>query len=204
MNLWREPIVFRKVLMAFPFYLIKYNVWAEHCFVYSRYRGTSIFLMFWKAPPTGRECNISIIQSAVFGQTNAKIHPHKPVLNNIIIYTSDSSLFLKKLFKRLNCGVYNLFIFVKTCISMVNQLLFRGLQHEIIKVSSKWINVNKRTHYKMYMKNLEILDTTMGHHCAAASITTKRNLKVDLGKCVQMYRAPNSLNAPLSLLLQKI
>ncbi len=26
----------------------------------------------------------------------------------------------------------------------------------------------------MYMKNLETLDTTMGHHCAAASITTKK------------------------------
>ncbi len=33
----------------------------------------------------------------------------------------------------------------------------------------------------MYMKNLETLDTTMGHHCAAASIKTKkRNLKIDL------------------------
>ncbi len=45
------------------------------------------------------ECAFSIIQSAVFVQTNAKIHPHKPVLNNIIIYNSDSSLFLKKWFK---------------------------------------------------------------------------------------------------------
>ncbi len=44
------------------------------------------------------ECAFSIIQSAVFVQTNApKIHPHKPVLNNIIIYHSDSSLFLKKM-----------------------------------------------------------------------------------------------------------
>ncbi len=59
----------------------------------------------------------------------------------------------------------------------------------------------------MYMKNVETLDSTMGHHCAAASITTKKNLKVDLGKCVQMYRAPflylpgapNSLNPPLLL-----
>ncbi len=42
----------------------------------------------------------------------------------------------------------------------------------------------------MYMKNVETLDTTMGHHCAAASTTTKkRNLKVDVGKCVQMYMA---------------
>ncbi len=55
----------------------------------------------------------------------------------------------------------------------------------------------------MYIKNLESLDRTMGHHCAAASITTKMNLKV--GKYVQMYRAPflylpgapNSLNLPL-------
>ncbi len=47
---------------------------------------------------------------------------------------------------------------------------------------------------------------SMGQHCAAASITTKRNLKVDLGKCVKMYRAPflylpgapNSLNLPLA------
>ncbi len=63
----------------------------------------------------------------------------------------------------------------------------------------------KESHYNMYMKNVETLDSTMGHHCAAASITTKRNLKVNLGKCVQMYRAPflylsgapNSLNPPL-------
>ncbi len=61
----------------------------------------------------------------------------------------------------------------------------------------------KEPHYNMYMKNVETLETTMRHYCAASSTTTKRNLKVDLGKCVQMYRAPNSLNAPLSLLLQK-
>ncbi len=39
------------------------------------------------------------------------------------------------------------------------------------------------------MKNVETLKTTMGHHCAAASITTKKEPQVDLGKCVQMYRA---------------
>ncbi len=57
----------------------------------------------------------------------------------------------------------------------------------------------------MYMKNVETLDSTTGDHYTAASITTKRNLKVDLGKCVQIYRAPflhlpgdpNSLNQPL-------
>ena len=58
----------------------------------------------------------------------------------------------------------------------------------------------KESHYNMYIKNLETLDTTMWHHCAAASITTKKDLKVDLGKCVQMYRAPNSLNLPLPFL----
>ncbi len=47
----------------------------------------------------------------------------------------------------------------------------------------------KESHYKMYMKNVETLDTTIGHHCAAASTTTKSNLKVDLGKYVQMYKA---------------
>ncbi len=128
-SLWREPIVFRKVSMAFSFYPIKYNVWAERCFVYSRYRGNCYISEVPKAPPTGREwmC-ISIIQSVVFVQTNAKIHPHKPVLNNIIIYTSDSSLFFKS-------SVVRFFIlqlinfFVKTCISMVNELVFRGLQH---------------------------------------------------------------------------
>ncbi len=31
----------------------------------------------------------------------------------------------------------------------------------------------KESLYKMYMKNVETLGTTMGHHCAAASITTK-------------------------------
>ncbi len=56
----------------------------------------------------------------------------------------------------------------------------------------------KESHYNMYMKNVETFDTTMGHHCASASITTKRNLKIDLGKCVQMYRAP-FLNLPLPL-----
>ncbi len=57
------------------------------------------------------------------------------------------------------------------------------------------------------MKNVETLDTTMGHHCAAASITTKKEPQVDLGKCVQMYRAPflylpgapNSLILPLAV-----
>ncbi len=33
--------------------------------------------------------------------------------------------------------VYIYFFFVKTCTSMVNQLLFHGLQHERIKVSAK-------------------------------------------------------------------
>ncbi len=36
-----------------------------------------------------------------FFQSNVKIHPHKPILINIIIYTSDSFLFLKKMFKGL-------------------------------------------------------------------------------------------------------
>ncbi len=40
--------------------------------------------------------------------------------------------------------------------------------------------------YYMHMKNVETLDTTMGHQQASWQ---KRNLKVDLGKCVQMYRA---------------
>ncbi len=66
----------------------------------------------------------------------------------------------------------------------------------------------KESHYNMYMKNVETLDTAMGHHYAAASSTTKkRNLKVDLDKCVQMYRPPflylpgahNSLNPPLEI-----
>ncbi len=42
----------------------------------------------------------------------------------------------------------------------------------------------------LYMKNVETLEANMGHHWAAASITKKRNLKVDLGKCEHMYRAP--------------
>ncbi len=43
----------------------------------------------------------------------------------------------------------------------------------------------------MHMKNVETLVTIMGPHCAAAAtIMAKRNLKVDLGKCVQMYMAP--------------
>ncbi len=67
----------------------------------------------------------------------------------------------------------------------------------------------KESHY--VHENVETLDTTMGHHCAAASITKKRNLKVDLGKCVQMYRAPflylagppNSPNPPLRAVMGK-
>ncbi len=100
MNLWREPIVFRKVWTAFSFYLIKYHLWAERCFVYSRYQGNLYISDVPKSPPTGREwmC-ISIIPSAVFVYTNVKIHPHNPILKNIIIYTSDSSLFFKKWFK---------------------------------------------------------------------------------------------------------
>ncbi len=31
----------------------------------------------------------------------------------------------------------------------------------------------KESRYNMYMKNVETLDTNMGHHCAAASITKK-------------------------------
>ncbi len=72
--------------------------------------------------------------------------------------------------------IYNLFsFFIKTCISTLNQLLFRGLQHERIKVSAKWINVNVNVNERipLYMQNIETLDT-MGHHCAAASITTKK------------------------------
>ncbi len=68
------------------------TAWLKNGFVYSRYRGNCYISDVPKAPPTGRELMcISIIQSAVFVQTNAKIHPHKPVLNNIIIYTSDFS-----------------------------------------------------------------------------------------------------------------
>ncbi len=147
MNLWRGLIVFRKVSMAFSLYLIKYHLWAELCFVYSRYRGNRYISDIPKAPPAGREwiC-IWIIQSAVFVQTDAKIHPHKPVWNNIIIYTFDSSLFLKNGLKVQLWGLsfYNLYFFVKTFISMVNQMLFRGLQHERIKVSAKWVNVKER------------------------------------------------------------
>ncbi len=55
MNLWREPIVLRKVSMAFSFYLKNDNLSAEHCFVYSRYRGNRYFSDVIKAPPTGKE-----------------------------------------------------------------------------------------------------------------------------------------------------
>ncbi len=90
---------------------------------------TAIFLTFQKHLLLAEnECAFTIIQSVVFVQTNAKIHPHKPVLNNIIIYTSDSSLFFKSSVVRF--FILQLIIFfVKTCISMVNELVFRGLQH---------------------------------------------------------------------------
>jgi len=32
----------------------------------------------------------------------------------------------------------------------------------------------KESHYNMYMKNVDTLVTIMGHHCAAATITTKK------------------------------
>ncbi len=59
----------------------------------------------------------------------------------------------------------------------------------------------KVSHYKMYMKNVETWGTIVQQQASRQ----KRNLKVDLGKCVQMYRAPliylpgapNSLNPPL-------
>ncbi len=38
----------------------------------------------------------------------------------------------------------------------------------------------RESHYNMYLNNVETLDSTMGHYCAAASITTKKDLKVDL------------------------
>ncbi len=63
----------------------------------------------------------------------------------------------------------------------------------------------KESHYNMYMKNVETLDTLWGTIVQQQASRQKRNLKVDLGKCVQMYRAPflylpgapNSLNPPL-------
>ncbi len=53
-------------------------------------------------------------------------------------------------------------------------MLFRGLQHERIKVSAKLINVNANERIPLYHvhENVETLDRIMGHHCAAASITT--------------------------------
>jgi len=42
----------------------------------------------------------------------------------------------------------------------------------------------KESHYNVYMKTIETLDTTMGHHCAAASITTSRLILVNVCKCI--------------------
>ncbi len=45
---------------------------------------TAIFMMLQKHLLLAEnECAISIIQSAVFVQTSAKIHPHKPVLTDL-------------------------------------------------------------------------------------------------------------------------
>ncbi len=61
----------------------------------------------------------------------------------------------------------------------------------------------------MYMKNVETLNTTMGHQQASwqkkEQEGKRKRKEVDLSKCVQMYRtpflylpgAPNSLNPPL-------
>ncbi len=71
----------------------------------------------------------------------------------------------------------------------------------------------KESHYNMYMKNVDTLVTIMGHHCAAATITTKKEPQGwALGKCVQMYRAPflylpgapKSLNPPLAAKIQSM
>ncbi len=62
MYLWRKPTVFRKVLMAFSFYLIKLRSWAELLRVQP---------LLWKplvtalsAPPTGRE-SVSIFSTPI-------------------------------------------------------------------------------------------------------------------------------------------
>ncbi len=54
----------------------------------------------------------------------------------------------------------------------------------------------KESHYNMYIKNVETLDSTMGHHCAAASITTKNEPQF-----LYLPGAPNSLNPPLYIIL---
>ncbi len=58
----------------------------------------------------------------------------------------------------------------------------------------------KESNYNMYMKNVETLSTIVQQQASQQ----KRNLKVDFGKCVQMYTpilylpgTLNSLNPPL-------
>ncbi len=67
------------------------------------------------------------------------------IFNNTVCFCSDQCEKSTKINIQFNCEVdHFLFIlfFVKTSISTVNQLLCRGLQHEIIQVSAKLINVN--------------------------------------------------------------
>ncbi len=136
-DLWREQIVFRKCSMAFPFYLIKYHLWGSAAlFVYSRFRGNWYISDVPKAPPTGREW-MCIFNNPV---CSAKIHPHKLILNNIIIYTSDSSLILKIGLKVQRLSflylLYTLYLLTKTCIAWMH------CKSLWIKASAKCININ--------------------------------------------------------------
>ncbi len=69
----------------------------------------------------------SIIQSAVFVQTNVKTHPHKPALNNILIYTFDSYIYFLK--NGLKFKLWELFI-----IYIIYILFIYFILHNEIKV----------------------------------------------------------------------
>ncbi len=172
MNLWREPIVFRKVWMAFSFYPIKYHLWAECCFVYSRYRGNRYISDIPKAPPTENESAFSIIQSviqSVFVQTNVK-NQFSSIVRLIIFY----------LFCYYFC----------TSISTINQLIFRGLQHEIIKVSAKWINVNKIYNVSLVLYH-PLLLIGLSMNCLSCQFLSQNCLLQPLS----MHLVMNSLSA---------
>ncbi len=124
----------------------------------------------------------------------------KLVLNNIIIYTLK---WFKGLIVRLIVFLLINF-FVKTCISMVNQLLFHGIQHERIKVSAKWINVNENEIIAFITCTEKFRNIGLNYGAPLCSSKhhdekeTSRLISVNVCKCVRapFLYLPGALTSP--------
>ncbi len=100
---------------------VSFMSWALLCLHPLPGKPLATFLMFQKHLLLAEnECAFTIIQSAVLFRPMRKIHP---------IFSSIVRLIIFYLFR-----FFTYFI--------LNQLLFRGLQYERIKVSAKWTNVD--------------------------------------------------------------